>query len=782
MKKVIYTTLLLALLCSCNPSNNNSVDNSNSSSLTSSSVNKVLTVEDVVSSLKSNFTSNYKSASGSYNFYRTENYFYDEELQGGRLILKDDSVYVYTMHNNVVVPRVPFDCYKEYYDNQYPEFKLNMDKFEIENDVYYTTDEENLKHLGLLVNSTGYAKAALFMDSGLLNLRLYNVYNKVEITAKIYAINSTKVSNLETYLNSNIDPETETIENRELIETLGLLNDNFTFIGQNNTTKEGLTLLVNENYVSMFTGDETDYEDYYGYIALEDGLHNFSIENDEVYVDFEIAADRDFIKDNYAFKRHDFTKFKMIDENTYISSDYYNVQNFCDLLTIDGTNINLVKLTINDNNSVNVSLMYNHYAVYEGVIYNIENSTIEALNDYVNQTVFPDLEHYENEALIEATKDLDMNFTYVNISIEDGEEDFYGIYSSNNGRKEYKEWYNNFPSTDYILYDDYAYSYVIDENKASPKYYDHLTRENYEQYYSFKSIDFTHFMPLGNNRWVTNSVKYMNILSKLLGSNPYESYHYQAYVELVDGVLYFEILDTSFGTNTKGYLKDINATQVDVVNEYKNNNEEPTIPNYTNNELISLINPVRETTNFTVKYHDDPLYDIYFGASDYDYWTEDTVYFGFYEAGFITSSKSKYIYEFAMIEDEDTNTKYLAISSHPSLYLNSISDFNPFTLISDEQINSFMPYEGNKYISYDQDIINIFVDVLQLGGSSLLGYSAVILEVINNELVISIVDLISISYDENGKRYEENEIFASATITNVGTTVIPSFAMIPEMK
>ena len=32
------------------------------------------------------------------------------------------------------------------------------------------------------------------------------------------------------------------------------------------------------------------------------------------------------------------------------------------------------------------------------------------------------------------------------------------------------------------------------------------------------------------------------------------------------------------------------------------------------------------------------------------------------------------------------------------------------------------------------------------------------------------------------QRIEENEIFASATITNVGTTVIPSFAIIPEMK
>ena len=71
---------------------------------------------------------------------------------------------------------------------------------------------------------------------------------------------------------------------------------------------------------------------------------------------------------------------------------------------------------------------------------------------------------------------------------------------------------------------------------------------------------------------------------------------------------------------------------------------------------------------------------------------------------------------------------------------------------------------------------------MQLGGESFLGYSAVILEIVNGELVISVVDIIDVTYDENGKRNENLEIFATATITNVGTTKIPSFAIVPAIK
>ena len=779
--KKILTILCLLTLVGCNPEANSSSE-SQSNSSTISNVDKTVTVEDIVAKMNSNFSVNYKTAKGTFNVYRTEDYFYDEELEGGQFILYDDTMYVYTIHNDVLVPRVPFSGYRKNFEKQYPSFKLDMDKFSKEGDVYYTTDANNLTQLGLLINSTAYDKASLFIENGLLNFRFYNSNNKIEVTGKVFGIDSTSVPLLDTYLENRIDPETEIAPNNELIIAANSLNDNFTFIGQNNTTNAGLSLLINENYVASFTGTKEDYEDLYGYIALEDGLHSFTIENDVVDVDFEVIENKDFIKENYSFKRHDFTKFKKISDNTYISSDAYNVNSFCDLLTLNSDSVNLVKLTINENETLGIDLMYNHYSVYSGTIFNIENSMIDGLEDYVNGNLVPDLEHFDNTLLVEATKDLKMNFTYVNEHIESEDELFYGVYSSEDGRKEYKEEHNNFPSTDYIVYEDFAYSYVLDEYKVLPQYYNYLDRDEYKKYFSFESIDFTHFKPIGTNKWMTNSRKYMNILSKLLGSNPYDNYHHQAIVELVDGALYFEILDTSFGTNTKGYLKDINTTSIDIINEYKTLNDEPTRPSYTNTDLINVIDPLRKKTNFTVKYHDDPEYNLFFDEKSYDYWTEDVVYFGDFEAGFITSSKSNYIYEYAMITDEETNTDYLTISSLPSLYLNTVSDFNSFRKLTDEQINSFMPYNETKYISYDDEIIQIFVDVMQLGGVSFIGYSAVILEIVNNELVISIVDVIDVTYDENGKRYENLEIFATATITNVGTTKIPSFAIVPSIK
>lgn len=780
--KKILALICLFTLVGCNSESNSSSDYKQSNSNTVSNIDKLIKVEDIVAKMNSNFSVNYKTSQGTFNIYRTENYFYDEELKGGQFVLYDDTMYVYTIHNDVLVPRVPFSGYRENFEKQYPPFELDMDKFSKEDDVYYTTDANNLTQLGLLINSVAYDKASLFIEDGLLNFRFYNSNNKIEVTGKVFGIESTNVPLLDTYLNNKIDPEIETIPNNELITAANCLNDNFTFIGQNNTTKAGLSLLINENYVASFTGTKDDYEDLYGYLALDDGIHNFAIENGKVDVDFEVIESKNFIKDNYPFKRHDYTKFKKISDNTYISSDIYNVKNFCDLLTLDSNSINLVKLTINDNETLDVDLMYNHYSVYSGTIFNIENSSIEELEDYVNGNLVPDLEHFDNTLLVEATKDLKMNFTYVNEYIESEDETFFGIYSSEEGRKEYKEAHNNFPTTDYIVYEEFAYVYVLDEYKVSPQYYNYIDINEYKKYYSFESIDFTHFQPIGTNKWMTNSRKYMNILSKLLGSNPHDNYHHQATVELIDGVLFFEILDTSFGTNTKGYLKDINKTSIDIINEYKTLNNEPIRPSYINSELINVIDPLRKNTNFTVKYHDDPEYNMFFDEESYDYWTEDVVYFGYYEAGFVTSSKSNYIYEYAMIEDEETNTEYLVINSSPSLYLNSVSDFNSFRKLTDEQINSFMPYNETKYISYDDEIIQIFVDVMQLGGESFLGYSAVILEIVNGELVISVVDIIDVTYDENGKRNENLEIFATATITNVGTTKIPSFAIVPAIK
>lgn len=134
MKKKITIILMLTLLSSCNNANDNSSFVSQISSCDS------IKVEDVLESMSNNYSVNYTTSNGSFNVYRTENYFYDEELKGGQFVLYDETMYVYTIHNNILVPRVPFSGYKEDFNKQYPLFEVDMNKFTMEDDVYYTTD------------------------------------------------------------------------------------------------------------------------------------------------------------------------------------------------------------------------------------------------------------------------------------------------------------------------------------------------------------------------------------------------------------------------------------------------------------------------------------------------------------------------------------------------------------------------------------------------------------------------------------------------------------------
>lgn len=788
MKKVLFLLSILTLLSACNTSNNSTTSTNSSSiisnSSSSSSIEKLETVEQVLAALKNNFTVNYTSPNGSFNIYRTKDYIYDEELGGGQFILYDDTMYVYTLHNNIVLPKTPYSGTRKTFETVYPDFNVSLDTFSVENDVYTTTDVTTLTQIGLLINSTPNSKADLFMDNGFLNFRLYDNNGKVVILGKVFGIEGTSVKPLDDYLKNNIDPETEVGENAPLINVLGALNDNFTFVGKKNSNDSGLTMLLNEQYVATFTGTEDNKENIYGYVALSDGLHEFTIENDVTTVNFEIAAEKNYIEENYKFNKHDFKKFKLIDNNTYISSDYYNVKSFMNLLEIEDSSINMIKIKVDENkNTADISLMSNHNEVYSGVISNIENTTISSLTPFINNEIKPDLNHYENEALVLATKDLNINYTFVRTDdiLDATEQDFYGIKSNENGRKEYKSVYNNFPSTDYLVYDDMVFPYVIDAGKATPQIHNSLSIEEFNESFTFEAIDFTHFMPVGENKWMTNSKKYMRILSKLIGGNPYDDAHKQANIYLIDGIVHIEIEDPTYGISISGYLTDINTTTVDLVDNFKKENTKPIISTYENIELINVISEIREKCNFTIEYHNDPEAGLYFTAGDYDYWTEDSVYFGYYKDGLITAEKSGYIYDFGWLTD-DEGIKTQVVNTHPSAIVNSIKEYNPLARLSDELIKQILPYEDGKYISYNSEIISIFVDALQLGGSSILGYAAVILSIDNGNLVVDVVDQIVVNYDENGARSETPEIFASATFTNVGTTVIPSFANLPTIK
>lgn len=782
MKKNVMFLALLFLVSACQNNNlSNSSESSFSSSNESSSPISTIDVASVLNSLSDNYSASYTSVNGRYHIYKTKDYLYDEELGGGQFVLEDDTMYVYTLHGDVVVPKTPYSALRSRFEQAYPSFKVDMSTFTVEDGLYKTNDEATMTSLCQLINMTAYDHGELFIDEDLLNFRFYDQYNKMLISGKLFSINETAFQPLEKYLNDKIAPETESFPNEPLFNVLGDLKDNLTFVGKQVSNNAGISVLLNKNYIAGFKGNGQNITDGYGFVSIDDDLHSFEMANNEVTVDYEIY-DEDIIDlTSFSFKKHDFTKFKEIEPNTYISTDYYNVNNLADLLTLDVSNINTVTIKVDETNKqADITFLRNHEALYTGTIFNINNSSIEALDSYLASNTKPSLPTYENSELMEFVKDLDSNFTYVREDLEDSET-FYGVVSTKSGRKEYKTPYNNFPSTDYILYDKNAYHYVINEDSIIPRKNNAISKEKYQEYFTFKGINFHYFQPLGGNRYLTTSTRILRQLSKLLSSNPYNLG--RAYLTISNNTLYIEIVDEYLATNTSGHLEKINQTTLDFVDNYKENNakEDEIFKTYNNQKIKDAILKLQETNNFTVAYQDDPEYDLYFTELQYDYYTNETIYYGMYKDGFITGSLSKYVYNFGWVSDEETGTSVFTLSDHPSIYLDTMADMNPFNSLTAELCDSMEPYQDDKYISLDEEICSVFSLALQMGG--VIDVVAVILSFTEqNELKIEVVDEIRATYDENNTRHEEYITFATAIIKDVGTTIIPSFATIPTIK
>lgn len=742
-------------------------------------------IEEILSQIDNNYTINYRTYSGRYNIYRTNDYMYDEEISGGQLVLNDDTMYIYTVENGVVIPFTPNVGTRKTFEEKYPVFGVDLTNFVQEGDSFFTTNVEDLTALSILVNSQPYQKAELFMENDLLNFRFYT-NNKVALNGKLYNLNNTHVELLDNYISQVTFPEKINNENKELFSVLSSLDCNFIFEGKNVSGKS-VAMLLNENYVLNFSGSKTNIQNGVGYIQLEDGLHYAELKDGALDVGFDVETSEVTIKETFSLQRHDYSKFIKVDENTFVSTDYYNVTSFANFLSLESDSMSLVKIKVDPaTKSAHVTLIdsYGRTAI-EGTLSSINEAKLASFDEYVDKTKVPTLPTYENAALIEATKDLGNNFTFVNTyipeSLPEPTEEFFGVMSNENGRKEFKEEHNNFPSTDYISYDDYAFRYHLNNKKAEAKPYDYISAKEYQSRFSFQSIDFHHFVPNGENSWKTTSLKYIGILSDLVGSNPYAKYHHEAVINLIDGVLHIEI-SSQGSLNTKGYLKDINATKVTLVDDFKTSEAKPVIPHNENTELTEINNKLQKT-NFTIAYQDEPENEMFFTEEDYDYWTEDTFYNGFSNGGFITSPSSGYVYEYGYTSDTDKeDPNNLVLVNHPNATVESIATYNPFYRFDADMISTFMPFGEKELISFDFDVISVFVQALDLGGSSLLGYAGVILSVEKEQLNVSVIDTIEVTYSPEGTRTETYSRFASAAIKDIGTTTIPSFAVIPTIK
>ena len=356
------------------------------------------------------------------------------------------------------------------------------------------------------------------------------------------------------------------------------------------------------------------------------------------------------------------------------------------------------------------------------------------------------------------TSSLDKNFTFQKEDeyVTGEEKKYYPIYSTEKGRLLQKEEIFEV-KTNYFISNGVAYNYVIKNDNLNLSIENTLSMDEYNKLYSFKSIDFNTFEPLGNNKYQTTAAYNLRILNYILDGSLYDKYQDKAIVEIKEDKLYFEL--TGNMASSKGYLENIGTTTID---KFNNNIVVPTWINFNNSTLNQYLNNLKENNNFTVFFTSNSDTSDIYTEQDYDYWTNEAVYFGLHKQG-IVYSENGYLYEYGDKYDEDTEEEYFTIGTHPLTY-KSISEFNPLSSLTEEWINRIEKIDETHYQTSYIYIISAFLKLVDINAS--IEKIEFVLE--KNELSMTFID-------------DENDTYGPVIIKNVGETKIPNFANTPKI-
>lgn len=738
MKKSLLLVSLGLLLVGCGETNNSSIEEKN-------------TLNELLTSLSNKFHTTYQNSEGTFSYYQQPNYTFDTYTNVGLIVMNNGGCYEYTLYEDNIICSLPSLNDKSYFETYRQTINLSLDDFSLVDNKYVSSDENICNQVASLANYYNISKVEVEEIDHKLNFYLYDKTNKLVVSGIVDDEENELISN---YISTYESPNKINNSNEELINVMGALNNNYIFEGRDYLNNYLIYVKMNGN--GYYEGTSSSYEYGSGYIVLEDGVHSFINNKNGFSVSYQVGYNKVDYDKYFNLGKVFYNKFIKMQDHSYLSYDPYNIYSFANFFGVDASKVtHLVFDVFSDYVSIN---FFNQDAlVVGGNLKNINSTSIEIIDNYVKGSVRPSLEHKSGtEELVTLTSSLNNNFTYYKKNDYVEENEYLELKSTEKGRFVATDVILT-PKNNYYIIDDTAYEYTLENEKMNLSVEKSISKNEYLNLFTFKNIDFATFNPLGNNVYQTSDSTTLKILNNILDGNSNSKYQESATISIIDSKLHF-VLKGGNMTWSEGYIDNINSTSIDLFNQEI---AAPTWINNDNSDLKAYIDVLKANCNFTIKYASSVDTGDVYDEKSYDYWTNETVYFGFFENG-ITYSEAGYLYEYGYQENDD-GERYFAISQYPFKY-ETIQDFNPLKALDDTWINRIEKVSDNHFVSSYEYIINIFASL-----TDLISYQIEKVDLVleNEELIIKLID--------------EDTIYGPMTITNVNKTKIPSFANNPKI-
>ena len=784
-KKLLLLSLPLLVLASCGPTG------SESESTTSlETVDEGAAIQAVIDELakEDNFTfTYYNGAAGTtpYNAYRGEAYFYDDYNGFGLLYTPDEAVYEYRVVDGVALVNTPFVGTKAtaYDPNSEP---ISFDLEEVGQDLgdglyQINADGKGVAAIEALAHAGNFSiyyngqlnlvRATLFLDDDEnLNVVTYDAADHVIFRGTFSDVGESVFQPASDFLALGIDPEDVKTESLTLSELFG----------------EGdFPVLATCNVSGIGTYQMGLGKDYYYYPAAKEGaailsddyVRIFTYDGTNLNVEFDYAADRPFYEDYYGLGRVDYSRFMEVGNDTFYTTDYFNVGSFAHYLAVsdeyseDSLSPDAMKIVVTGTDSADVSFYQGGSLVAMCTLTEIGTYSFEPIEDYMKSGILPTLPSNPNtEALVAAFEGLD-SFEFTS----DDQSAFTvgGQIVEGLGRLE--------KTADGFL----AFAYGSNYLKLGERYYHFeetalgqfaidlsvsMDEETYEREYSLASIDFSTFYYLGDSdgRYRSSNPNHLMVFANVFTLRASMNL-VAVYITLNDdGSIYVEIEDSTWGNSGYTLRKSENTALQDLVTEYASY----TLPPYENADYVAFFEELSKG-NFTVTFLDTEADS--FGDKNKEYYTPETYYSSYFDDG-VMKTDSGYFYEYAGPGEDAKGVSHpWRMGSHPLDY-DSIFEASHLDAFTRTALTS-MPSDGVGIYSNDGTLIEA------IGSMAYMDVSYV------NRLRLSLdeaketltITLLTLEYDEthNESHYE---VYVEMEISEVGTTVLPDGITFPPYR
>lgn len=794
IKNILLLALPVALiLTGCNNEENKTVN----------SLENVQNILDKV--IKSNnYSVSYLYGNEVYDTYHNSNYFFDTYSNSGYVLLDDGYSYGFNVYDDKAMLKTPFASDEATdFNKTFNSLSIDIETFFESDDLYVSESFKTCESFAKMVSidagsledrAISYTK--VFIEEDLLNFGLFDEKDELMVQAYIYDVDETEFSPISAFLKNGITPEgiIDSTKPLEAIFGVGSFSGNVKV--KNIKGSSTSSFVINDNYFYEYS---KDFKNGTGWIRLhDDSVHEFTITNNELNVIYDYAVIYDsegtgydltseLYDELFGLGRVDYSKFEKINDSTYLSRDYFNVSSFANYLAIYNTDVDAMKVIINDDN-VMVNF-YNGSSLYSEVsITSLNSISVPVIDKYILDKSLPALANGKNnEQLVEFSKDLGDNYMISSYDSELSFQFYDEVISTENGRLE--KWSSSYffdRSNMFIKLNDRYYRYYLNgDSEIELNYQESISIDEYRANYTFDGIDFSKFIGLGNDlngnpRFYLSSSRVADIFNNMISESKVYPLTETYLTLLSDGTLKVEL----YGINSVGeterrvdsIIKGINVQTNELLDTYIENFDETTLTR-NNTELKSRIKEVLNSMNFSLQPLSNGVDE--YNNDDRDFYVGDTYYSGYYKDGIITGSVSKYLYEYdSDHQDEDGSTTYLYVSDTPKAEL-TLKEWCRLSYFDDDVLDTFVVDGTDKYSSFDSESIAYLGVFMGMNQSTYRWINKISITLEDDKILLSTYSRDSIVADEVTTNKYEYVTFGEAEILNIGNTKLPDSAIIP---